>query len=77
MAELQEFRAEVTDNGYWKFVARSGKHYDLVLALAIACWRAYGSDGQGLGLLEYTRQRANGGGGWPTSAAPEPVSVCA
>jgi hypothetical protein len=26
-------------------------------------------------LLEYTRQRANGGSGWSTSAAPEPVTV--
>jgi hypothetical protein len=75
VAELQDFRAEVTDLGNWKFGARSGKHDDLVLALAIACWRAYAGDGQGLGLLEYTRQRANDGGGWSTSAAPEPVSV--
>ena len=38
--ELEDFRAEVTDSGYWKFGARSGKHDDLVLALAIAVWRA-------------------------------------
>jgi hypothetical protein len=38
--ELQDFRAETNDNGYWRFGARSGKHDDLVLALAIALWRA-------------------------------------
>ena len=30
--------------GYWKFGARAGKHDDLVLALAIALWRAHGDD---------------------------------
>ncbi len=76
VAELQDFRAEVTDTGYWKFGARSGKHDDLVLALAIACWRAYAGDGQGLGLLEYTRLRANNGGGGFTASEPEqPRSV--
>src|SRR5579864_8490831 len=43
-AELQDFKAEVTDLGNWKFGARSGKHDDLVLALAIALWRACGSE---------------------------------
>jgi hypothetical protein len=75
VAELQEFRAEVTDTGYWKFGARSGKHDDLVLALAIACWRAYGSDGQGLGLFEYYRRELTGGGSSAPSSAPEVPSV--
>jgi len=44
VAELQDFRADVTDSGYWKFGARAGKHDDLVLALAIALWRAHGDD---------------------------------
>ena len=38
--ELQDFRASVTDTGYWRFGARSGKHDDLVLAVAIGCWWA-------------------------------------
>jgi Terminase RNaseH-like domain len=38
--ELQDFRAEVTDSGYWRFGARAGRHDDLVLALAIALWRS-------------------------------------
>jgi len=39
-AELEDFRAVVTDSGRWTFGARSGQHDDLVLALALACWRA-------------------------------------
>lgn len=53
-AELQEFRAEVTDSGYWRFGARSGKHDDLILALAIALWRAHGGVSEA-GWLEYAR----------------------
>lgn len=55
VAELQEFRAEVTDSGYWRFGARSGKHDDLVLALAIAVWRAHGSVSES-GWLDYARE---------------------
>ncbi len=55
VAELQEFRAEVTDSGYWRFGARSGKHDDLVLALAIAIWRAHGSVNES-GWLDYARK---------------------
>jgi hypothetical protein len=39
-AELEDFRASVTDSGRWTFGARSGAHDDLVLALALATWRA-------------------------------------
>jgi hypothetical protein len=59
VAELQDFRAEVTDSGYWKFGARAGKHDDLVLAVAIALWRAHGDNVAGWGLMEYTRQQAD------------------
>ena len=41
--ELQDFRMELTTAGHLTFNARCGKHDDLVLALAIAVWRAYGS----------------------------------
>jgi hypothetical protein len=37
-AELQDFRASFTDAGNAIFGARTGRHDDLVLALAIACW---------------------------------------
>ena len=40
--ELQDFRVEFTATGHLTFNARAGKHDDLVLALAIAIWRAYG-----------------------------------
>ena len=38
--ELQEFRVEFTAGGNLTFNARSGAHDDLVLALALAAWRA-------------------------------------
>lgn len=38
--ELQDFRASVSDTGVWRFGARSGKHDDLVLAVALGCWWA-------------------------------------
>lgn len=74
VAELQEFRAQVTDSGYSRFGARSGKHDDLVLAVAIALWRAHG-DNQHTGILEYYRQLANGGGGWSARTMPEQPRV--
>jgi hypothetical protein len=58
VAELQDFRAEVTDSGYWRFGARSGTHDDLVLAVAIALWRVHGDNQPGWGLLEFYRQQA-------------------
>jgi hypothetical protein len=38
--ELQDFRVKYTEGGHMTFNAREGKHDDLVLALAIAVWRA-------------------------------------
>ena len=38
--ELQDFRATASDHGNWRFGARSGRHDDLVLALAIGAWWA-------------------------------------
>src|SRR5262249_24137178 len=75
VAELQDFRCEVSDSGHWTFNARSGKHDDLVLALAIALWRRYGGDGQGTGLLEYYKRQLNGGYGSTASSEPEPYVV--
>jgi hypothetical protein len=39
---LGRLRVEFTAAGHLTFNARSGKHDDLVLALAIAVWRAHG-----------------------------------
>jgi hypothetical protein len=47
--ELLDFRMEHTPAGHLTFNARSGKHDDLVLALAIAVWRA---NGGGMGSWE-------------------------
>jgi len=59
--ELQNFRAEYSDSGYIRFNARNGKHDDLVLALAIALWRAHG-DGEAsfANWVEYMRRNAHG-----------------
>src|ERR1700751_992763 len=59
VAELQDFRAEVTDSGYWRFGARAGKHDDLVLALAIAPWHSVGRDGT-TGIIDYYRWAVEG-----------------
>jgi hypothetical protein len=55
--ELQDFRVEFTAAGSITFNARSGRHDDLVLALAIATWLAYGS-GRGMNVLHFYRQQA-------------------
>ena len=64
--ELQDFRIDFTAAGHLSLNARSGKHDDLVLALAIAVWRAHGGGMASWGMFELTRQRALG------SAASEP-----
>jgi hypothetical protein len=64
--ELQDFRMEFTAAGHLTFNARSGKHDDLVLALAIAVWRAHGGGMASWGAFEWMRLRAMG------SAASEP-----
>jgi hypothetical protein len=58
--ELQDFRIEFTAAGHLTFNARSGKHDDLVLALAIAVWRAHGGGMRDYAVFEYYRQRATG-----------------
>ena len=58
--ELQDFRMEFTAAGHLTFNARSGKHDDLVLALAIAVWRANGGGIASWGVFEVTRWRATG-----------------
>jgi hypothetical protein len=58
--ELQDFRVQYTATGNLTFNAREGKHDDLVLALAVACWRAYGDSMPFAGLYEYYRMQATG-----------------
>jgi hypothetical protein len=38
--ELKDFRRRVSEAGRYSFAARTGAHDDLVLAVAIALWRA-------------------------------------
>src|SRR5689334_14624424 len=64
--ELQDFRVEFTAAGHLTFNARTGKHDDLVLALAIAVWRAHGGGMAQYGHFEWMRWQAMG------SKAPEP-----
>lgn len=68
--ELQDFRVEFTASGHLTFNARSGKHDDLVLALAIATWRAYGGGMLSSGAFEYARQEAARITGRPVYDAP-------
>jgi hypothetical protein len=58
--ELQDFRVQYTATGNLTFNAREGRHDDLVLAVAVACWRAYGDAMPFAGLFEYYRSRATG-----------------
>ena len=58
--ELLVFRMEYTAAGHMTFNARSGKHDDLVLALAIAVWRAQAGSIAGSGYLEYLHREATG-----------------
>src|SRR5215469_2356128 len=55
--ELQDFRVEFTAAGSITFGARVGRHDDLVLALAIAAWRAHGS-GPSDGFYQLVRAQA-------------------
>jgi hypothetical protein len=58
--ELQDFRTQYTASGNLSFNARSGRHDDLVLALAIAVWRAEGGGMGSWGIFEATRIRVTG-----------------
>jgi hypothetical protein len=58
VGELMDFRVQYTPAGHLTFNAREGKHDDLVLALAIACYRAAGDGVAYAGLLDWYRQQA-------------------
>jgi hypothetical protein len=61
VAEMQAYRLEYTPSGLsFTYNARSGKHDDLVLAMCLALWRAYGGNMAGQGIYEYHRRRALG-----------------
>jgi hypothetical protein len=56
--ELQDYRVEFTDSGKLTFNARSGRHDDLVLALAIAVFVAHGGHMPNSGIFEFYREQA-------------------
>lgn len=62
--ELADFRVHYTMAGNLTFAAREGRHDDLVLALAIACYRAAGDGVPHSGMLDfYARQLREWGPG--------------
>jgi len=63
--ELEDFQYEHTAAGHLTFNARCGKHDDLVLALAIAVWRAYGGGGGSWEAIQTLRQVLDGTVGQP------------
>ena len=65
--ELQDFRTEFTAAGHLTFNARRGKHDDLVLALAIAVWRAHGGGDWELGAVRIDASADDGRGGERTA----------
>jgi len=56
MGELLDYRIEYTAAGHLTFNAREGRHDDLVLALAIACYRAAGDGVRYSDLMDYYRR---------------------
>jgi hypothetical protein len=64
--ELQDFRVNFTESGYAQFNARTGKHDDLVLALAIALWHSHGDHSSFDNWMTFMR------GQQPGSAAASP-----
>jgi hypothetical protein len=65
VGELRDFRVEFTAAGHLTFNARCGKHDDLVLALAIAVWRAFGGGRGSWEAVEALRQVMDGTVGEP------------
>jgi hypothetical protein len=58
--ELMDFRVQYTTTGHLTFSAREGRHDDLVLALAIACYRAAGGGVRFQGLFDYYEAARHG-----------------
>jgi hypothetical protein len=49
-SELLDLRRKFTDSGYAQFEARSGRHDDLVLSVAVALWHASMHEGSYIGV---------------------------
>jgi hypothetical protein len=68
VSELQNFRVRYSDGGRLTFNAREGRHDDLVLALAIAVWRAMRPLTGAGAWLEYYRRLNEAAGNVPRKA---------
>jgi hypothetical protein len=51
---LADLRRKFTDSGYQQVEARSGKHDDMVLSVAVALWYAVTIGGQRVGMGHWT-----------------------
>ena len=58
--EMQDYTVQYTALGHLTFNARSSKHDDVILALALACWRATGGGQRYRGLFDYYARQALG-----------------
>ena len=71
--ELRDFRIRYSNSGHLSFGAREGKHDDLVLALAIAVWKATKPVTGAESWIEYLRrQNARAGTDRDDIQAPDP-----
>ena len=50
--ELRDFQVRFSDTGHASFGARSGRHDDLVLALAIAVWHSSRQQNRGVSVMD-------------------------
>jgi hypothetical protein len=58
--EIEAFRVEFSETGHMRFNARSGAHDDMIMALAIAVWRARGSNSHN-NWMEFMRREMGAG----------------
>jgi hypothetical protein len=77
VSELQDFRINFTETGHATFNARSGKHDDLVLALAIALWRACGDHSSFDTWREFMKKSSGLSAGRANKLPSQPVRLIA
>jgi len=77
VSELQDFRINFTETGHATFNAQSGKHDDLVLALAIALWRACGDHSSFDTWREFMKKSSGLSAGRANKLPSQPVRLIA
>jgi hypothetical protein len=68
--EIEAFQVDFTDTGHMRFNARSGAHDDLIMAIAIAVWRARG-DNTHAQWMDYMMKVSRGGWSESKRSAPQ------